>query len=205
VPPFLPPKLQVAEKYLFDLPAPSPIKKNALPKMRLEVRARAITRVYAHMAMRKHTDISLPSCGPLQTLLLNVLSSRFGSADASHALFAPSRTMAAAANIPVINLSSLRVPLIARKRRASYTSAGSSRDDMCISLHRDQREAEDWKTLTDNQLMIANAVHADDADEEHAIHVRKNLRCCEAALCCVRMRARSCLFFGHSPHGSWAS
>ena len=83
--------------------------------------------------------------------------------------------MAAAANIPVINLSSLRVPLIARKRRASYTSAGSSRDDMSISL-RDQREAEDWKTLTDNQLMIANAAHADDADEEHAIHVRIFLR-----------------------------
>ena len=83
--------------------------------------------------------------------------------------------MAAAANVPVINLSSLRVPLIARKRRASYTSAGSSRDDMSIS-RRDQREAEDWKTLTDNQLMIANAAHADDADEEHAIHVRKILR-----------------------------
>jgi hypothetical protein len=38
------------------------------------------------------------------------------------------------------------VPLIARKRRASYTSAGSSRDDMSISL-RDQREAEDWKNI----------------------------------------------------------
>jgi hypothetical protein len=143
--------------------------------MRLKVRARAITRVYTHLSMCKHTDIWLPSCGPLQALLFTVLSSGFGSVHASRALFAPSRTMAAAAAVPVIDLNGLRVPLTERKRRASYTSAGSSRDDMSISI-RDQREAEDWKTLTDNQLVIANAAHADDADEECAIHVRKSLR-----------------------------
>jgi hypothetical protein len=49
--------------------------------------------------------------------------------------------MAAAANITVINLSSLRVPLIARKRRASYTSAGSSRDDMLTHVHLASRSA----------------------------------------------------------------
>jgi hypothetical protein len=120
--------------------------------------------------MWKHTDMRLPSCGPLQALLFIVLSSGFGSAHASRALFAPSRTTAAAAAVPVIGLSSLRVPLIARKRWASYTSAGSSCDDMSISL-RDQREAGDWNTLTGNQLAIANAAHADDAYEEYALNM----------------------------------
>jgi hypothetical protein len=170
--------------------------------MRLKVRARAITHVYAHLPMCKHTDIWLPFCGPLQALLFTVLSSGFGSVDASRALFATSRTMAAAA-VPVIDLSSLRMPLTFRKRRASYTSAGNSRDDMSISL-RDQREAEEWKTLSDNQLVIANAAHPDDADEEHAIHVRKIIAMMPG-YSVLRVCARSCLFSGHAPHGSQVS
>jgi hypothetical protein len=106
--------------------------------------------------------------------------------------------MAAAAAVPMISLSSLRVPLIARKRRASYTGAGSSRDNMGISL-RDQREAEDWKTLTDNQLVIANAAHAGDADEEYAIHVNKNY-CDDARLLCAACECARSLAFSLALH-----
>jgi hypothetical protein len=62
-------------KIFMRLAGPKSNKKNVPPKMRLEVRARAITRVNAHLAMWRHTDIWLPFCGTLQTLLVNVLSS----------------------------------------------------------------------------------------------------------------------------------
>lgn len=78
-------------------------------------------------------------------------------------------------DVPVIDLGCLRTPIIKRKRRASYTSAGRSRDVNSISIN-EEVDAQHWKTLTDHQLVIANAAHPDDADEEYAIHVKKMIK-----------------------------
>lgn len=72
----------------------------------------------------------------------------------------------------MIDLGFLRAPVIKRKRRSSYTNAGRSRDVNSISIN-EEVDAQHWKTLTDHQLVIANAAHPDDAEEEYTIHVRK--------------------------------
>ena len=57
-----------------------------------------------------------------------------------------------------------------RRRRASYTSNGASRNTKAICI-REQEEAAEFKLLTDAQLAIAGAASFADADEELAIHV----------------------------------
>lgn len=71
----------------------------------------------------------------------------------------------------IIDLSPLVMPLKRRRLRRHYSSGGTSRDDKAISI-RDEGTAKRWLALTNHQLLIANAAHHDDADEEYAIHVR---------------------------------
>jgi len=82
----------------------------------------------------------------------------------------------AAAAAPTVDISGLERPLQLRKRRRSYSSQGTTRDNKAISI-KVETEAAEWKLLTDHQLQIANAAHHDDADEEYAIHVRSKLDC----------------------------
>jgi hypothetical protein len=71
----------------------------------------------------------------------------------------------------MIDISPLSSPLKRRRSRGYYSSGGTSRDDKAISI-RDEGNAKRWLALTNHQLLIANAAHHDDADEELAVHVR---------------------------------
>ena len=82
-------------------------------------------------------------------------------------LFSSAFSQSMAANF--VDLGNLQRPLELRQGRRYYRSQSNSRDVNAISLN-DAKKARTWKSLTDFQLVIANAAPICCADEEYAIH-----------------------------------